>query len=417
MSGVVPSPASAWVDPSAGPSPSPGFVPPTMPQEADEEAGEEKGGRELELESKVAALEAENRRLSRQSAEFHRQIHQLTERMEKMEKAAASPKAAKEAVVDVADEAVLGEPVALVPQPSSPKRRTSPRRGAGALQRASKRLKTATTAAGRARGPSLASPSDHGAGSRARAAAKPSVYNIALSGMRSKEKERSLTQAAKIGVEITASPKEWNDAITHLVTPRLGRSEKTLAGMAAGAFVLRETWLADSGREKKLLSEAKYFAESTDEALVARQAAALWRRHFEKTKVGAFHGMTCVFHRDCARVIPSRDTLERIFRAGGGTVMAAEELSGRRQGRRSSRHALELAVVPDPKKMLRSQEEGDDLVLQCIASGIPLTTDAFLIEWLAFPHKNLTGLVHKTATSGGSLPSSWRKKIECRCSE
>ena len=71
---------------------------------------------------------------------------------------------------------------------------------------------------------------------RAMDGSKSEHFRVLLSGMRSKVRARCEKYSQKCdGVQIIESPKEWNHGTTHLVTPKLGRSEKTLAGMAAAS--------------------------------------------------------------------------------------------------------------------------------------------------------------------------------------
>ena len=75
---------------------------------------------------------------------------------------------------------------------------------------------------------------------------------------------------------------------THLVTPKLGRSEKTLAGMAAGAWILKESWLRESAKVNKALDEKKFLVESRDDTFVTSNAAELWHNRYKQTKRRAF---------------------------------------------------------------------------------------------------------------------------------
>ncbi|QDZ17859.1 hypothetical protein A3770_01p03770 [Chloropicon primus] len=200
-----------------------------------------------------------------------------------------------------------------------------------------------------------------------------SKVTVSLSGMRSKVRLRCLKYAGKCGIEIAeVKSKEWREGTTHLLTPKLGRSEKTLAGMASGAWILKESWLRDCAKSRKgLMQEKDYFAKSAQDNLVTTNAAELWAQRYQETKRRAFHGMKAYFHGNCAQNAPSRETLIRIFKAGDGQVV-------------DSAGGADFAVVPHP-------EHGDDpFVRECRAKNVGMVSDLFLIEWLALPGKDLT---------------------------
>ena len=184
-----------------------------------------------------------------------------------------------------------------------------------------------------------------------------------MSGMRSKVRERCLKYADQSGILITElKSKEWKEGTTHLVTPKLGRSEKTLAGMASGAYILTPAWLRDSAKKGGMISEKGFFATSTTPLQVAHNAAELWLGK------QAFQGITAFFHSSLAENAPSRETLRRIFRAGNGEV--AEEV-----------HAGVHFAVGIP--------EDEEFIKDCAAKNVTAVSDMFVLEWLALPEKDL----------------------------
>ena len=201
---------------------------------------------------------------------------------------------------------------------------------------------------------------------------------VSLSGMRSKVRARCLKYSDKCGIEISEiKSKEWREGTTHVVTPQLGRSEKTLAALASGSWIMKESWLRDSAKAGRVLKEeAPYFADSRQDTLVSCDAARLWLDRYQKTKQRAFQGLEAYFHKDCAQNAPSRDTLLRIFRAGSGTV--ADSMTG------DGSEKINFAVVSNPN------DDTDPFVRGCLARNVVCVSDLFLIEWLALPTKDLT---------------------------
>ena len=217
--------------------------------------------------------------------------------------------------------------------------------------------------------------------------------HVSLSGMRSKVRLRCLKYADKCGVQIAEfKSKEWREGTTHVVTPKLGRSEKTLAGMASGAWIVKEGWLRDCAKVKSGLKDEKdYFAEGSQDDLVTRNAGEIWARHYQETKEKAFEGLKAFFHGGCAQNAPSTDTLIRIFKAGNGQVACSTE-------------GVDFAVVPN------LEDESDPVVRECKANNIALVSEIFIIEYLALPTKDLASLV----SSGATLTARMKTLIRSR---
>lgn len=234
--------------------------------------------------------------------------------------------------------------------------------------------------------------------------AKSRALHISLSGMRTKVRLRCQNYAEKCGLLIAESKtKEWNKGTTHLITPQLGRSEKTLAAMASGAWILNESWLRDSAKAKRALDEKDFFAESTNDSLVAPNAAELWHRHCQQTKEKAFQGIQALFHKSCGENTPSRDTLVRIFKAGGGEVVQSAP-----GGRDSNK--IKIAIVPNSLDSLDYSKFKE--------SGMVLVTDLFLIEWLAFPKKGLEEHIQSSEALdhlSDCERNLWNQKVSQRC--
>ena len=235
-----------------------------------------------------------------------------------------------------------------------------------------------------------------------KAAAAPRACRLALSGMRSKARAAVTKQAARIAMEVVDCPKQWHASVTHLITPHLGRSEKVLAAMAAGVWILHRGWVRDSAKKKRQVDESNYFAQSNAPDVVDENAAEFWRRRRVEGGRGAFApqatgALRATFHDACNIRTPSKDTLSRIFEAGGGTVVPwGKEALGEGEGE-GGQGPVDFAVI-HPDIMEIPMEFGDPStgaggshpVLEGLArKGVPMVSEAFIIEWLALPHKDL----------------------------
>ena len=112
-------------------------------------------------------------------------------------------------------------------------------------------------------------------------------------------------------------------------TLQLKRTEKSLAAIAAGRWLLREEWLHESVASGAWLPEAPYevFGTSTQ----AFGGGTLWlgaprfyRLRRERGEPGPFAGMALVVATDTK---PDQRTLQAILRAGSATVRSKDELT------------------------------------------------------------------------------------------
>ena len=119
---------------------------------------------------------------------------------------------------------------------------------------------------------------------------------------------------------------------THMVVHKAKRTEKMLAGLAAGVWVLEPRWLTESAAAGRWLPEADYefFAPGDVTTPFGGGYLTLWmgaarshRRCREQYNRGAFEGQNIV-------VAASDETARRIrciLLAGGATVLLPAELS------------------------------------------------------------------------------------------
>ena len=215
---------------------------------------------------------------------------------------------------------------------------------------------------------------------------------VSLTGMDSKARAVCKTRATQCRMSLVDCPKQWEPSITHLITPHLGRSEKVLAGMAAGAWILTTEWLAGCWSSGRVLDEAAFIARSKAPDAMAVDAAGFWRARRQTQEVRAFETsrgpLRAIFHPGCSMRTPSAATIARIFSAGGGVALPW------RDPEEAGFLRIDFGVVhADP-----NQRPHDGVLAQLEAAGVPLVSELFLIEWLALPAKALDENVLRKGT-------------------
>ncbi|KAL2612988.1 hypothetical protein R1flu_024680 [Riccia fluitans] len=127
-----------------------------------------------------------------------------------------------------------------------------------------------------------------------------------------------------LGAKVCKSRYEWKDDVTHIVLPvPLRRTEKFLAGAAAGRWILKPEYVQacrDAGRFLEEEQYEWYGAGTNDKGSISFEAPRKWRTQFADTGCGAFYGLRVLFYGHSTS--PPSDTLNRAIRAGGGFVLA-----------------------------------------------------------------------------------------------
>ncbi|CAM6095045.1 unnamed protein product [Calypogeia fissa] len=128
-----------------------------------------------------------------------------------------------------------------------------------------------------------------------------------------------------MGGRISKSRYQWRDEATHVVLPGpLRRTEKFLAGAAAGRWILKPEYLEASRKAGKFLEEEAfewYYEGTNDKGTISLLAPRKWRISVATSGVRAFHGLRVLFYGEC--ISPPLDTMKRAIKAGGGEVLAA----------------------------------------------------------------------------------------------
>ena len=151
---------------------------------------------------------------------------------------------------------------------------------------------------------------------------------FAVGGLHSADAAAAVASLRRLGVtaEGGAAAHAWRTGTTHVLEPTLRRSLKTLAAMAAGAWVLDARYAADSAAAGRLLPEGRYELVADSGGRISRRAPAHWRRRAAADGGGgAFAGLTAAVLPGVAPkgAHPNKEDLEAVLSAGGATLVDA----------------------------------------------------------------------------------------------
>ncbi|KAL5983585.1 hypothetical protein ACLOJK_017673 [Asimina triloba] len=117
---------------------------------------------------------------------------------------------------------------------------------------------------------------------------------------------------------------QWSYQATHLIVPDpIKRTEKFFAAASAGRWILKADYLTDSSQAGGFLAEEPFewhMSSLSEDGAINLEAPRRWRLLRQRTGHGAFHGMQIVIYGDC--IAPSLDTMKRVVKAGGGSILA-----------------------------------------------------------------------------------------------
>ena len=186
------------------------------------------------------------------------------------------------------------------------------------------------------------------------------------------ESKRLRELAAALGAEFVKG-EAFDPRCTHMVLLQTKRTEKLLAALAAGCWLLRAGWVDASVTAGAWASEADWELFVSGEASHPLGRGALWlgapRRHRQRRQCGGappLAGHVVVIADDTK---PAQCTLQRIVEAAGGRVVASARAD-----------AVSLAVVPDGAGRRHAlSREADE-------RGIPRVAPVFLFELLMEQH-------------------------------
>ncbi|XP_068207098.1 DNA topoisomerase 2-binding protein 1 isoform X2 [Palaemon carinicauda] len=156
-------------------------------------------------------------------------------------------------------------------------------------------------------------------------------YLFVLSGILDEDRDRYVAIIVGLGGAMS-SDQHFNIKCTHVVTSKPTRSEKNLAAIASGKWLLHTAFLEDSGKAGRFVEEesyefgnpsAKYVSAMNKDSIEYKLSlcARRWRLTLsqDRKKLGAFHGMKALVHSNRDRT----DAFTRLILAGGGEVLSA----------------------------------------------------------------------------------------------
>lgn len=214
----------------------------------------------------------------------------------------------------------------------------------------------------------------------AAASSRPSSARpfFAVGGLHSAEAAAAVASLRRLGASAEGGPAaaRWRSRTTHVLEPRLRRSARTLAALAAGAWLLDSGYAAACAAAGRLLPEAPHELVTDPSGRVARRAPAHWRRRAASTGGGAFAGLTVAVLPGLAPdgAGPDKDDVERMLTAGGATVVPAATAVDR---------GADFVVAPP------DAAAGDGRTGALRRAKALLVSPAFVVTWLAQPMADL----------------------------
>ncbi|KAL3849696.1 hypothetical protein ACJIZ3_011578 [Penstemon smallii] len=116
----------------------------------------------------------------------------------------------------------------------------------------------------------------------------------------------------------------WSYQATHFIVPDpIRRTEKFFAAAASGSWILKTDYLTACDKAGHFLPEEPYEWHKkslNEDGAINLEAPRKWRLLKERTGHGALYGMRIVIYGEC--IAPPLDTLKRVVKAGGGTILA-----------------------------------------------------------------------------------------------
>lgn len=161
----------------------------------------------------------------------------------------------------------------------------------------------------------------------------PQQLVFVLVGMSEEKRQHYSKVVEELGATVTLSP-TFNPEVTHLVAESLSRSERTLAAIASGKWVLHDSYLDHSHRAGHFLKEelyawgnpaAQHLPSLPPENTRAQLAKAAWRWRAaingpDGFAQQPFQHMVALIHSSKDRV----GAFTRMIKAGGGEVVTAK---------------------------------------------------------------------------------------------
>ncbi|KAH7479333.1 DNA topoisomerase 2-binding protein 1-B [Phytophthora ramorum] len=129
---------------------------------------------------------------------------------------------------------------------------------------------------------------------------------------------------SSLGGTVSDFGRVFDNNCTHIICSELKRTEKFIAGCAAGKWILKPSYLEACATAEKFVDEAahEWGTHASDKKNIDQRiwpgASGYWRKERTGGHPGAFAGWRFFIHAKC---VPPRDMCERIALAGGGSVI------------------------------------------------------------------------------------------------
>ncbi|CAI5728591.1 unnamed protein product [Peronospora destructor] len=129
---------------------------------------------------------------------------------------------------------------------------------------------------------------------------------------------------SSLGANVSKFGRVFDSNCTHIICSELKRTEKFIAGCAAGKWILKPSYLDASAAAENFVDEAAHewgSHKSDDKDIDSRiwpEVCKYWRKERAGGHPGAFAGWCFFIHAKCT---PPREMCERIILAGGGIVI------------------------------------------------------------------------------------------------
>ncbi|XP_010259356.1 PREDICTED: BRCT domain-containing protein At4g02110 [Nelumbo nucifera] len=172
----------------------------------------------------------------------------------------------------------------------------------------------------------------------------------------------------------------WSYQATHFIVPDpVRRTEKFFAAAASGRWILKTDYLTASNQAGKFLVEEPYewYRNGlSEDGAINLEAPRKWRLLRERTGHGAFHGMQVIIYGEC--ITPPLDTLKRVVKAGGGTILATCP-----PYTRFLKSEVDFAIVS------AGMPHVDSWVQEFLRHEIPCVVADYLVEYVCKPGYSL----------------------------
>ncbi|KAL7680459.1 putative BRCT domain-containing protein [Plasmopara halstedii] len=145
------------------------------------------------------------------------------------------------------------------------------------------------------------------------------------------KQKKDLGQAANLtsiitslGGSVSDFGRIFDSSCTHIICSELKRTEKFVAGCAAGKWILKPSYLEACSLAKSFIDESAYEWGSHESDIanvdtrIWPEACAYWRKKRAGGHAGAFYRWRFFIHAKC---VPPQDMCERIILAGRGAVI------------------------------------------------------------------------------------------------